>query len=107
MRDLKDQLLRDLPTFLNSTEFAEKMDINGTLTLAQWDDSLQPLTATPEADPTGWGISTQNSILFILENITTVPLPGALLRVQGIPHTIIKVTPELGILRLELERLTA
>ena len=93
--------------FMNPDEFAEEMDINGAPVLALWDDTLQPLGANSQTDPTGFGVTLQTAVLFVLAEDFACPLPDEEIVVEGERYTVVKAAPQSGILRLELERHTA
>ena len=108
MRSLKEQMQLDASAvFMNPDEFAEEMNINGVPVLALWDDTLQSLGTNSQTDPTGFGITLQTAVLFVLAEDFACPLPDEEIVVEGERYTVVKAAPQSGILRLELERHTA
>ena len=108
MSFFKDVLHKEaLTVFLNTEEFAELMLINGQEVPAQWDDTLQPLGEKSATDPTGWGVVSETPILFVLEEGFACPLPDEELDINGERYTVLKANPQMGVIRLELERKTA
>ena len=93
--------------FMNRDEFAEEMNINGVPVLALWDDTLQPQSQQPVTDPTGFGIALQAAVLLVLDEDFACPLPEEQVVVEGERYTVVKASPQSGVLRLELERHTA
>ncbi|MGV7004694.1 hypothetical protein [Desulfovibrio sp. QI0442] len=91
--------------FMNLAEFADLMEINGVPVPALWDDTLQPMGEKSVTDPTGFGITLQSAVLFVLDSGgVPCPLPDEEIIVEGWRYSVIKVDQADGILRLELER---
>ena len=93
--------------FMNTDEFADHISVNGSSVCAVWGDSRQPLGEKSSTDPTGWGVASQTSVLLVLEKDFACPLPDEALDINGEIYTVVTVRPQMGIIRLELERNTA
>lgn len=110
MTSFKEQVCDDIfAVFLNNEEFAEEMEINGERVRALWDDTMNPfaLTGGKSTSPQGVGIIAESVILFVSEEDMDCPVPGEVLYVDGIGFTVNKSDPQMGVLRIEIERNTA
>lgn len=106
--NLKDAIRQEAcSVFLNLNEFAEEMVINGVAMPALWDMSEQALGEASTSDPTGWGVGSLTSVLFVSEECLVCPLADEEITVKDERYTVIKAESQTGIIRLELERKTA
>ncbi|GAB7080872.1 hypothetical protein [Megalodesulfovibrio paquesii] len=108
MRQFKEILRREArDVFMNPAEFAEERLVNGLPMLTLWDDTLQPQGTNSVTDPSGWGVVSHLAVLYLLDEAFPCPLSGEALTVDGERYTVVRATPQEGLLRLDLEGRTA
>lgn len=101
--NFKDALNADIiDAFLNESEFAEIMNVDGQDIATLWEEENMPLS-----EANAWGINVEGAVLLIAENAMPLPVPGQCITVNEQGWIVRKAIPQQGILRLELTRNTS
>lgn len=93
--------------FLNPSEFAETMVVDGEKISAMWGQESVPAPDELGATVDAWGVNTESAVLLVAEASLPLPVPGQNITVDGKVWSVNKASPQNGILRLELYRNTA
>ena len=106
--NFKDTLAHDAAAvFLNPAEFGEEMTVDGVGMPAMWGEESAPGPDIHKADVDAWGLNVESAVLLVPQSAMPLPVPGQRLDVDGVAWTVKKARPQMGIIRLELERNTS
>lgn len=104
---LQEQIVRDAAAvFLNASEFAERITIDGIEDIpALCDWSVAPGGENPWGSTDGpWGVNTVHAVISIEAGIFPCPEPGQVLVVNGRRWTVQHAEADQGILDIKLMR---